>query len=208
MSNWKILYGKQIGLKGLAQDEIMDGGADDKAWLSVPLCMTMPNDPGTMTSDFYQLGARTSRGEEVSFSAYAGKTVLVVNTATECAFAGQFEGLEALYQRYKDRGLVVLGFPCNQFGGQEPVGNETMAETCKINHGVSFPLFEKTEVNGPHTHPVFVYLKAKLGSIFGRRIKWNFTKFLIDAKGKPIKRFSPTTKPQAIEPYIKRLLIR
>lgn len=160
-----------------------------------------------MANDFYQLNAKTSKGEELSFSSLAGKTVLVVNTATECGFTPQFEGLEKLYRQYKDRGLMVLGFPCNQFGGQEPLSNETMAETCKLNYGVSFPLFEKTQVNGDHTHPVFKYLKAKLGSLFGRRIKWNFTKFLVDPSGKPVKRFSPMTKPETIEPYIKRLLM-
>jgi len=160
-----------------------------------------------MTNEFYQLNAKTSRGEEVAFSAFQGKVVLVVNTATQCGLAPQFEGLEKLYQEYKDKGLVVLGFPSNQFANQEPESNEKMAETCKINFGVSFPLFEKIEVNGAGTHPVFKYLKAKLGSLFGRRIKWNFTKFLVDAKGKPVKRFSPVTRPESIEPYIKRLLM-
>ena len=139
-------------------------------------------------------------------SAYKGKVVLVVNTATQCGFTPQFEGLEKLYQDYKEKGLVVLGFPCNQFGSQEPLSNEAMEETCKVNHGVTFPLFEKIEVNGPHTHPVFKYLKSKLGGLFGSRIKWNFTKFLIDADGRPVRRFSPVTKPAAIEQFIKDLL--
>ena len=126
-------------------------------------------------------------------SAYIGKVVLVVNTATQCGLTPQFEGLEKLYQDYKDKGLIVLGFPCNQFGAQEPLSNDSMEETCKINHGVTFPLFEKIEVNGDHTHPVFKYLKSKLGGVFGRRIKWNFTKFLLDRDGRPVKRFSPVT---------------
>ncbi len=130
----------------------------------------------------------------------------MVNTATECGLTPQFEGLEKLYQEYRDKGLVVLGFPCNQFGGQEPLSNDVMVESCKINYGVSFPLFEKIEVNGKNTHPVFKYLKSKLGGFFGRRIKWNFTKFLVDAEGKPVKRFSPVTKPEAIAPWIKSLL--
>jgi glutathione peroxidase len=159
-----------------------------------------------MADHFYQLEAKTSRGEEQSLSAYKGKVVLVVNTATECGLTPQFEGLEKLYQEYRDKGLVVLGFPCNQFGGQEPLSNEVMAESCKINYGVSFPLFEKIEVNGENTHPVFKYLKSKLGGFFGRRIKWNFTKFLVNAEGKPVKRFSPVTKPEDIEPFIKPLL--
>ncbi len=160
-----------------------------------------------MTNDIYELRAKNPRGEELSLSAYRGKVMLIVNTATQCKFASQFEGLEKLYQDYKDKGLVVLGFPSNQFGNQEPVGNESMTETCKINFGVSFPLFEKIEVNGEGTHPVFGCLKSKLGSLFGRSIKWNFTKFLVDAKGKPVKRFSPFARPESIEPYIKRLLM-
>jgi glutathione peroxidase len=159
-----------------------------------------------MANDFYQLVAKTPAGKEVPFSTFKGKVVLVVNTATQCAFAPQFEGLEKLYQDYKDKGLLIVGFPSNQFGNQEPESNETMTETCKINFGVTFPLFEKTEVNGENAHPVFKYLKAKLGSLLGRKIKWNFTKFLVDADGKPIKRFSSFAKPESIEPYIKRLL--
>lgn len=161
--------------------------------------------PG-QTTGFYQLSANTPQGQPVEMSAYQGKVVLVVNTATQCGLTPQFEGLEKLYQEYKGRGLVILGFPCNQFGSQEPLSNETMEATCKINHGVTFPLFEKIEVNGPHTHPVFQYLKRKLGGLFGSRIKWNFTKFLLDANGKPIRRFSPVTKPESIEPYIRTLL--
>lgn len=137
---------------------------------------------------------------------FQGKVVLVVNTATECGLAPQFEGLEQLYNKYKDKGLVVLGFPCNQFAGQEPESNENMEQACKLNFGVTFPLFEKTEVNGPHTHPVFRLLKRRLGGLFGSRIKWNFTKFLLDADGRPVRRFAPVTKPAAIEPYIQNLL--
>ncbi|HZE85841.1 MAG TPA: glutathione peroxidase [Puia sp.] len=159
-----------------------------------------------IAADFYQLSANTPEGEPVSFSRFRGKTVLVVNTATQCGLTPQFEGLEKLYQDYKDKGLVILGFPCNQFGSQEPLTNEAMTETCKRNHGVNFPLFEKIDVNGAHTHPVFKYLKRRLGGLFGSRIKWNFTKFLIDAEGRPVKRFAPVTKPQAIEPYIKKLI--
>lgn len=137
---------------------------------------------------------------------FAGKVILVVNTATQCGLTPQFEGLEQLYQQYKDKGFVILGFPCNQFGSQEPVANENMEQTCKVNHGVTFPLFEKIDVNGPHTHPVFRLLKRRLGGLFGSRIKWNFTKFLLDADGRPVKRLAPVTKPAAIEPYIKKLL--
>jgi glutathione peroxidase len=159
-----------------------------------------------MADQFYELAANTPQGQRVAMANYRGKVVLIVNTATQCGLTPQFEGLERLYATYKDKGLVVLGFPCNQFGGQEPLANAVMEETCKINHGVSFPLFEKTEVNGPATHPVFRYLKKQLGGLFGSRIKWNFTKFLIDAQGRPVKRFSPVTKPEAIEGKIRELL--
>jgi glutathione peroxidase len=161
-----------------------------------------------MAKEFYELSMNTPQGQPVSMSGYEGKVILVVNTATQCGLTPQFEGLEYLYQQYKDKGLVILGFPCNQFGGQEPVSNENMQQTCRLNHGVTFPLFEKIDVNGPNTHPVFKLLRRSLGGLFGSRIKWNFTKFLIDAEGRPIKRFSPVTKPAAIEPYIRKLLSR
>ncbi|MBN9381982.1 MAG: glutathione peroxidase [Chitinophagaceae bacterium] len=159
-----------------------------------------------MPDEFYQLTANNPQGRPIDMSAYKGKVVLVVNTATQCGLTPQFDGLEKLYQDYKDKGLMILGFPCNQFGSQEPLGNDVMEETCKVNHGVTFPLFEKIEVNGPGTHPVFKYLKTKLGGFFGRRIKWNFTKFLIDRDGRPVKRFAPITKPAEIESHIKSLL--
>ena len=161
-----------------------------------------------MAAEFYALSADTPQGRSVNLSDYKGKVVLVVNTATQCGLTPQFAGLEKLYQTYKDKGFVILGFPCNQFGSQEPVANEVMEQTCLVNHGVTFPLFEKIEVNGPGTHPVFRYLKKRLGGLFGSRIKWNFTKFLIDANGKPVKRFSPVTRPEAIEPRIRELLHR
>lgn len=161
-----------------------------------------------MSSEFYQLVASNPQGQPVNLANYKGKTLLIVNTATKCGFTPQLEGLESLYQKYKDKGFVVLGFPCNQFAGQEPEANETMEETCKVNYGVSFPLFEKIDVNGPAAHPLFTFLKSKLGGLFGSRIKWNFTKFLVGADGKPLKRWSPMTKPAAIEPYLKKVLIK
>jgi glutathione peroxidase len=161
-----------------------------------------------MSSEFYQLTANNPQGQPVSMTGYEGKVILIVNTATQCGLTPQFEGLEQLYNKYKDRGLVVLGFPCNQFAGQEPESNENMEQICKVNFGVTFPLMEKTEVNGPKTHPIFRLLKSRLGGLFGSRIKWNFTKFLVDQKGRPVKRFAPVTKPGAIEPYIQRLLAR
>lgn len=160
-----------------------------------------------MANEFYELSANNPQGQPVNLANYKGKTLLIVNTATQCGLAPQFEGLEVLYQRYKDQGLVVLGFPCNQFSGQEPEPNETMEQTCKVNFGVTFPLFEKIAVNGPETHPLFKFLKRQLGGFFGSRIKWNFTKFLVSADGKPLKRWSPVTKPAAIESYLKKVLV-
>ena len=159
-----------------------------------------------MANEFYQLNANTPQGRPVSMSDYKGKVILVVNTATQCGLTPQFEGLERLYRQYRDQGFVVLGFPCNQFGNQEPLSNAVMEETCQVNYGVTFPLFQKIDVNGPDTHPVYRYLKKRLGGVFGSRIKWNFTKFLIDAEGRPVRRFSPIVKPEAIEPKIQQLL--
>ena len=159
-----------------------------------------------MANEFYQLSAETPQGRSVSLGEYAGKVVLVVNTATQCGFTPQFAALEQLHRQYKDAGLVVLGFPCNQFGSQEPLSNEEMEQVCLVNHGVTFPLLGKSEVNGPGTNPVFRFLKKRLGGLLGRRIKWNFTKFLIDRKGRPVKRYSPMTKPEAMEGEIRRLL--
>ena len=159
-----------------------------------------------MTSEFYQLTANNPQGRPVSMAGYEGKVILVVNTATQCGLAPQFEGLEQLYTKYREKGLVVLGFPCNQFAGQEPESNANIEQVCQLNFGVTFPLFEKINVNGPETHPVFRLLKRRLGGLFGSRIKWNFTKFLLDADGRPVKRFAPVTKPAAIEPYIQKLL--
>lgn len=141
-------------------------------------------------------------GEKVNLSQYKGKTIIVVNTASKCGFTPQYVGLEALYQKYKDQGLVILGFPCNQFGKQEPGDSKSIAEGCLINYGVSFPMFQKIEVNGKHTHPLYTYLKSQQSGFLGRKIKWNFTKFIIDKNGKPIKRFSPPTKSAKIEQYL------
>ncbi|WJD48458.1 MULTISPECIES: glutathione peroxidase [unclassified Enterobacter] len=151
---------------------------------------------------FYQLTATSLRGEPFSMADYAGKLVLVVNTASKCGFTPQYAGLEMLYKKYGAQGLVVLGFPCNQFGKQEPGGADDIAQTCHINYGVSFPMFEKVEVNGAAAHPVFRYLKDALPGLPGKRIKWNFTKFLIGRDGKPLKRFAPFTTPQKMEAAI------
>ncbi len=159
-----------------------------------------------MESEFYQLKAKKPNGEIIEMKKFKGKTVLIVNTATKCGLAPQFDGLEELHQKYKDKGLVVLGFPCAQFLNQEPETNDTVEEACKINHGVTFQLTEKIDVNGKNTHPVFAYLKSKKGGFLGNRIKWNFTKFLIDKNGNPIKRFAPTDKPEKIEKDILKLI--
>lgn len=139
-------------------------------------------------------------------SDYKGKTVMVVNTASKCGLTPQYKGLEELFQKYKDQGLVILGFPCNQFGNQEPGNEDDIQEFCQINYGVSFPMFAKIDVNGKNTHPVFRYLRTELGGLLGSQIKWNFTKFVIDKNGKPQKRFAPTTKPESMENYLKKLL--
>ena len=149
--------------------------------------------------DLYDFQARTPQGVDLPMSAFKGKTLLLVNTATKCGLAPQFGGLEDLHQKYKDQGLVIIGFPCNQFQGQEPELNETMEQTCEINFGVTFQLTEKIMVNGDKTHPIFKYLKDQLPGKLGKKIKWNFTKFLISPEGKPLKRYAPTVKPASIE---------
>lgn len=156
--------------------------------------------------EFYTHEINTPSGETISMKDFEGKVVLIVNTATQCGLTPQFDGLEELHQKYKDSGLVVLGTPCNQFAGQEPLNNEEMTEVCRINHGVTFQLTEKIDVNGDEAHPLFKYLKRELGSLLGSAIKWNFTKFLIDREGNPIKRYKPTLDPMKIEKDIKKLL--
>lgn len=159
-----------------------------------------------MSNEFYQFSAKSLQGNEIKMDSYKGKTILVVNTASKCGLTPQFEGLEKLYQDYKDKGLVILGFPCNQFANQEPGDEKSISEGCLINYGVTFPMFSKIEVNGENAHPVYKYLKKELGSIFGSKIKWNFTKFLIDSNGKPIKRFAPVTKPEKIAVYLEKIM--
>lgn len=155
---------------------------------------------------FHQLTATSLRGQPISMADYAGKLVIVVNTASHCGFTPQYAGLESLYKKYAAQGLVVLGFPCNQFGKQEPGGADEITQTCHINYGVSFPMFEKVEVNGTATHPVFRYLKKELPGVLGERIKWNFTKFLIGRDGKPLRRFAPITTPEKMEAAIRTAL--
>lgn len=155
---------------------------------------------------FYHFQATSLQGKEISMGAYQGKTILIVNTASKCGLTPQYEGLEKLYKTYKDKGLVILGFPCNQFANQEPGNAKEISEGCLINYGVSFPMFAKIEVNGENAHPIYQYLKKELPGWPGNSIKWNFTKFLLDSRGNPVKRFSPLTKPAKIEKYLKKML--
>ena len=159
-----------------------------------------------MDTKFYSFKANNLKRQEVSMDTYKGKTILVVNTASKCGLTPQFEGLEALYRKYKEKDLVILGFPCNQFGNQEPGDEKSISEGCMINYGVTFPMFSKIDVNGDDAHEIYKYLKKELGGFFGGKIKWNFTKFLIDSNGKPVKRFSPITKPEVIDKYLSKKL--
>jgi glutathione peroxidase len=155
-----------------------------------------------MNSNFYDFSALSLQGKEIKMSEFRDKTLLVVNTASECGFTPQFEGLEAMYEKYKDQGLIILGFPCNQFAGQEPGDEKSIAEGCVLNYGVSFPMFAKIDVNGKKAHPLYRYLKRQLPGLGKSDIKWNFTKFLIDREGKPRKRFAPGFTPGKIERYL------
>jgi glutathione peroxidase len=159
-----------------------------------------------MNSEFYNYSALSLSGKEISISDYKGKTILVVNTASKCGFTPQYEGLEKLYKKYKENGLVILGFPCNQFGGQEPGSEKEIAEGCLVNYGVSFPMFSKIDVNGSNAHPIFKYLKSNLKGLLGGRIEWNFTKFLVDSNGNPVKRYAPVTTPEKIEQELVKYL--
>lgn len=157
-------------------------------------------------TNFYSFSAKRINGQVCSMEEFKGKIVVVVNTASKCGLTPQYEGLEKLYLDYKDQDLVVLGFPCNQFAGQEPGSSEQINEFCQVNYGVSFPMFEKIEVNGSGAHPLFKYLKKEQGGFLFDDIKWNFTKFLIDREGNPVERFAPTVAPKDMEPAIQKIL--
>ncbi len=157
---------------------------------------------------FYSFSAKSLRGEEIEMSQYEGNVVIVVNTASKCGLTPQYEGLEKLYQKYRDRGLVILGFPCNQFGNQEPGDGKTISQGCLINYGVSFPMFEKIEVNGTNAHPLYKYLKSEQKGLLNSSIKWNFTKFIIDRNGMPVKRIAPQVDPSKLESIIVELLAK
>jgi glutathione peroxidase len=155
----------------------------------------------------YDFEAETLDGKPAALADYRDKVVLIVNTASKCGFTPQYEGLEALYRKFKDRGLVVLGFPCNQFGAQEPGTAEEIASFCAVNYGVSFPMMRKIDVNGPAAHPLYTYLKKEKKGVFGSEgVKWNFTKFLVDRKGEVVERFAPTAKPESLETAIQALI--
>lgn len=160
-----------------------------------------------MAASVHEFKARAITGEEIPLDHYKGKALLIVNTASACGYTPQYAGLEALHKKYQDRGFAVLGFPCNQFGKQEPGTEPEIAAFCKKNYGVTFPMFAKVDVNGDQAHPLFDYLKKSLPGLLGTEpIKWNFTKFLIDKEGKPIERFAPATKPESIEKTVETLL--
>ena len=194
-------------------------------------CKATTNNDKNMEK-IYDFTALSNKGKEVNFADYEGKVLLIVNTASKCGFTPQYDGLEALYQKYKDKGLVIIAFPCDQFGHQEPGSDEQIAEFCRMNHGVTFPLMSKIEVNGDGAHPIYQWLKSQAGfagfnpahpltkildEMFTKAdpdyaskpdIKWNFTKFLISKEGNVISRFEPTTEPQDMEESIEKELAK
>ena len=147
----------------------------------------------------YDIEVQKPNGDAYKLDAYKNKVMLIVNTASECGFTPQFEGLQALYDKYKDQDFIILGFPCNQFGGQEPGTGEEATQNCKINYGVSFPMHEKIDVKGEQQHPLFKFLTEAQNGFFNEKIKWNFTKFLVDKNGDVVQRFSPQKKPSQLE---------
>ena len=159
-----------------------------------------------MSAEIYNLSATSNQGESVAFEQFRGKVLLIVNTASQCGFTPQYKGLEELYQKYHEQGLMILGFPCDQFGHQEPGTDEEIANFCSTKYDITFPLMSKIEVNGASAHPVYKFLKSEAGGILGDGIKWNFTKFLVSRNGQEIRRFAPTTTPQALEKDITEFL--
>lgn len=180
-----------------------------KSLLSLLLLFTLnlsAKEP-TMSNSIYDFKVKTITGEETTLAPYKDKVMLIVNVASKCGYTPQYEGLQELYKQYKDKGLVVLGFPCNQFGSQEP-GTETQIQSfCRVNFGVSFPMFSKIKVNGEDAHPLYKYLKSQKTGTFGTEaIKWNFTKFLVDKKGNVIARFGSSATPASLEREIEAQL--
>ncbi|MXS84565.1 glutathione peroxidase [Nitrosomonas sp. HPC101] len=157
--------------------------------------------------DIYDYDVKMIDGRNKLIGDYKGKVMLIVNTASQCGFTPQYQGLEALYRRYKDQGLIVLAFPCNQFGHQEPGNEREIQEFCASDYAISFPLFAKIEVNGANAHPLYQYLKDKKPGVLGSRgIKWNFTKFLVDRAGQVVKRYAPVDRPESLGRDIEQLL--
>lgn len=156
--------------------------------------------------NFYDFTAVAMNGKEINMSDYKGKVAVVVNTASKCGYTPQFDELEKIYKKYKEDGLEILGFPCNQFASQDPGTNEEIMEFCRLNYGVTFQMFQKIDVNGKNTHPLFDYLKKEAKGSLGEKIKWNFTKFLIDREGNVVKRFAPATSPVKMEEEVRNLL--
>ncbi|WP_163931737.1 glutathione peroxidase [Paraferrimonas sp. SM1919] len=154
----------------------------------------------------YHYSVKDASGNDLPLNQFEGKVLLIVNTASKCGFTPQYKGLEALHRKYQDKGLVVLGFPCNQFGEQEPGDMEEITKFCTLNYDVSFPLMSKVNVKGDNIEPLFQYLIDTKKGVFGKNIKWNFTKFIVDKTGKPIQRFSPTTSPADLEVHISEAL--
>lgn len=158
------------------------------------------------TQSVYDFEVTTIHHEKITLASYHGKVMLIVNTASECGFTPQFEGLEKLYKLYESKGFIVLGFPCNQFAGQEPLNDAGIENFCRINYGVTFPMFAKIDVNGASAHPLYSYLKQQAPGILGSEaVKWNFTKFLVDKKGKVIHRYAPSSSPESIAADIEKL---
>ena len=155
----------------------------------------------------YDFKAVASDEKEVDFRQFRGKVLLIVNTASKCGFTPQFAGLEELNQKYKDKGLVIIGFPCNQFGQQDPDSDDEILDFCKVNYGVSFLMMKKIEVNGENASPIYTFLKEKTKNILGEDIKWNFTKFLVSPDGRKIKRYAPTVKPSRLEKDMEERLL-
>ncbi len=155
----------------------------------------------------YTIDVETIGGERTNLNQYRGKVLIIVNVASKCGFTSQYDGLEELYKKYFQKGLVILGFPCNQFGQQEPGSEQEIMDFCRLNYGVTFPMFAKIELNGDNVHPLFEYLKRERPGLLGsRRIKWNFTKFLVSKEGKIVSRYASAVKPEKIDEDVKKLL--
>lgn len=162
---------------------------------------------GDTMNSIYDFEVKTIDGKTITLEPFKGKVMLIVNVASKCGFTSQYEGLEKLYQAHGEKGLVILGFPCNQFKKQEPGAEQEIKEFCRLTYGVSFPLFAKVEVNGPATHPLYTYLKKQCPGVLGSEaVKWNFTKFLVDSHGNVLSRYAPSTEPEDLETDILKLL--